>query len=584
MKSIRLSLILYFFLLLAVALGGVSLFGYQSTQQALLAKEINTKKLWETQYENSCKAARADFDKELVTRAKALAGKITWKWHQHEALNWAGVIGPAVQMQGHLSASLGWYESFHPQMAWSIHFLRPNDIRIPRHEDDEMPLADKSEYAVLEKDEYFQIYQPRFRAPPQLTQCSENLQKGWLQLDEDMRRNAEGPGHLDEMKLPTGAVVRRVTLRLQVGNFGKGLWLPMPSWKGKKMPSPDAGRGRFVYFQYAHETSSRERKLEELQQNLQHEVWQLAEDTQTALGDLRRRMLWIGLIAFAALVVGGFWLVRLGLSPLDRLSEAVSKVSVKDFRLPINEKKLPVELKPIAERMSQTLDQLKRTFTREKQAAADISHELRTPLAALMTTISVALKKQRTPEEYQDVLEDCKASGQQMTQLVERLLALARLDAGAEVVRPRDVDVANLAQQCADLLRPLAQARGVKLRVHANGPAHAHADADKLREILNNLLHNAIEYNKPEGEIDLTVARVNGRLTMEVRDTGVGIAAEAREHIFERFYRADPARSDGMHAGLGLSIVKGYVDLMGGTIAVESNSRGSTFRVDVPVN
>jgi signal transduction histidine kinase len=110
-------------------------------------------------------------------------------------------------------------------------------------------------------------------------------------------------------------------------------------------------------------------------------------------------------------------------------------------------------------------------------------------------------------------------------------------------------------------------------------------DPDKLREVVTNLLHNAIQYNKPGGSIDLRVARESGTLEGEVRDTGIGIAPAAREHIFERFYRADPSRNcDELHAGLGLAIVKEYIDLMGGSIGVESTEgQGSTFRVRLPV-
>jgi signal transduction histidine kinase len=101
---------------------------------------------------------------------------------------------------------------------------------------------------------------------------------------------------------------------------------------------------------------------------------------------------------------------------------------------------------------------------------------------------------------------------------------------------------------------------------------------------MTNLLHNAIQYNRPSGKVELSVARQNGHLHLQVSDTGIGISPEARDHIFERFYRADSSRSaDGLHAGLGLAIVKGYVDLMGGTISVESTEGvGSTFRVDLP--
>src|SRR5262249_19118642 len=157
---------------------------------------------------------------------------------------------------------------------------------------------------------------------------------------------------------------------------------------------------------------------------------------------------------------------------------------------------------------------------------------------------------------------ECRASGQQMNELVERLLKLARLDAGVDQLRSRSVDVALLAEQCATLVRPLVEARGLELHVHTNGPACLTADPDKLREVLTNLLHNAIEYNRPHGSVDLSVGRENGHLSVEVRDTGIGMTADAREHIFERFFRADPSRqADGLHAGLGLSIVKGYIDL-----------------------
>jgi two-component system, OmpR family, heavy metal sensor histidine kinase CusS len=259
-------------------------------------------------------------------------------------------------------------------------------------------------------------------------------------------------------------------------------------------------------------------------------------------------------------------------------------VSERDFRLQFGESRLPAELTPIVDRLQHTLDQLRRAFEREKQAAADISHELRTPVAALLTTLDVALKKPRKPEEYREVLAECRESGQQISQLVERLLTLARIDAGVDRMRVERVDVAALAEQCTALVRPLADARGLKLHVHSEGEAVLDADPGKLREVLTNLLHNAIEYNRPDGSVDLSVMRHNGTLCVEVRDTGVGIAPEARAHIFERFFRADPSRhAEGLHAGLGLAIVKGYVDLMGGSIAVESTEgKGSTFRVELP--
>ena len=207
------------------------------------------------------------------------------------------------------------------------------------------------------------------------------------------------------------------------------------------------------------------------------------------------------------------------------------------------------------------------------------------PLAALLTTTEVALRKARSPEEYREIIQDCRSSCQQMSRLVERLLALSRLDAGVDRMRTQEVDAAELVEQCAGMVRPLAEARGLQLLVHRNGPTPATLDADKLREVVTNLLHNAIEYNRPDGSIDLAVRGDNGDVRVEVRDTGIGIAPEHRSRIFERFYRSDPSRqSEGLHAGLGLAIVKGYIDLMGGSIDVDSTvGQGSTFRVRLPV-
>jgi len=209
---------------------------------------------------------------------------------------------------------------------------------------------------------------------------------------------------------------------------------------------------------------------------------------------------------------------------------------------------------------------------------------LRTPLAGLLTTLEVALRKPRNPEEYRETLADCRDLVKQMTQLVERLLALTRLDARSDRLRIEPVDAVAIAEQCATLIRPLARARNLSVQIHSDSPVNLATDPDKLREIIANLMHNAVEYNRPAGAINVFVHSVDDGLDLEVRDTGIGISPEYRDKIFERFFRADPSRAaDGMHAGLGLAIVRGYVELLGGTIRVESEpGRGSSFHVHIP--
>jgi heavy metal sensor kinase len=343
----------------------------------------------------------------------------------------------------------------------------------------------------------------------------------------------------------------------------------------------------FLVIQFATPTAQLDQALGDIHSALDEDLADLERSSDKTLADLKNRLWAIGLAAFVATALGGSWLVWWGLLPLHRLSDAVSRISARDFRLPLDKnKRLPTELRPIVERLTETLGLLQRTFAREKQAAADISHELRTPLSALLTTLDVALRKPRSAQEYRELLTECRESGQQMNQLVERLLTLARLDAGVDHLRPQELDAAGLAEQCLNLVRPLAEARGLTLRGHHDKPAFVTADPNKLREVVTNLLHNAIQYNRPEGSIDLTIGRQNGHLEIEVTDTGIGIGPEARDHLFERFYRADPSRhADELHAGLGLAIVKGYVDLMGGHIEIDSvEGQGSTFRVELPVD
>jgi signal transduction histidine kinase len=339
-----------------------------------------------------------------------------------------------------------------------------------------------------------------------------------------------------------------------------------------------------MIIQVATDTIQRDQAVAQLDDELKSKLAGLEDEARESLFDLQVKLLWIGLAAFTAICVGGSLLIGLGLAPLRRLSDAVSRVSERDFRLQFEGPPPPVELEPIVTRLRQTLDALQGAFDREKQASADISHELRTPIAGLMTTLDVALRKPRTADEYRTTLQECREIVKQTSKLVERLLTLTWLDARSDKLRPETVDASELAEQCAKLIRPIANARGLRFELKKDCAVPITTDPDKLREVMANLMHNAIEYNRPDGHVSVRVQPTDGGLNFEVQDTGIGIAPENREKIFERFYRADPSRHDtGRHAGLGLAIVRGYVELLGGQISVESElGTGSTFRVRIP--
>jgi len=365
--------------------------------------------------------------------------------------------------------------------------------------------------------------------------------------------------------------------RSLLGTWAASGGLPPP-------PAPNAESLPRLYIQCARPQSQIDAAMTRFAEERDTELANLAAEIGDARRSLRFDITTIGFVAFLAVLVGGPLLVGRGLRPVGKLSDAVSRVSEKDFRLPHDGSNLSVELVPIHARLIQTLDLLQRAFAREKQAVADISHELRTPIAALMATIDVALRKQRTPEQYRTALEECRLISKQLGQLVERIMTLASLDAGNDRTQITRVDAAELAASCAAVIRPLAAANSITVDLSVEGPLETDTDVAKLREVLMNLLHNAVEYNRPGGVIELSAWQEGLNVIFEIRDTGIGIPPEVKHRIFERFFRADPSRhATGIHAGLGLAIVKEYVERLSGTIAVESTPGvGSVFRVTIP--
>lgn len=293
----------------------------------------------------------------------------------------------------------------------------------------------------------------------------------------------------------------------------------------------------------------------------------------------------VGGVCFLSIIVGGPLLIARGLVPLKTLSRGVSQVSERDFRLPVEQSQMSRELLPIHSRLSETLAMLRRAFDREKQSVADISHELRTPVAALMTTLDVTLRKPRTAEEYHNALLESREISRQLSRLVQRVMTLARIDAGTDPISPVPTDLHTVAVGCNAVIRPLAEDKHLTYQAKFPDSLPIVTDPDKLREVLINLLHNAIEYNKPDGSINLTIRSADGGgAILEVADTGIGMSPDVRERIFERFFRADSARHQtGTHAGLGLSIVKEYIDRLNGEITVVSElGVGSRFVIKLP--
>ena len=193
------------------------------------------------------------------------------------------------------------------------------------------------------------------------------------------------------------------------------------------------------------------------------------------------------------------------------------------------------------------------------------------------------LNKDRSGAEYRETLEACQRAAQRMKRLIESLLELARFDAGQEQLAPVRFDLAAKTRECVEMLQPLASERRVNLRTTL-AEAHCSGDAERLSQVIVNLLTNAVTYNKPDGVVQVATEVRDGSAILTVADTGIGITTEDAPHVFKRFYRADKSRAGSAgNAGLGLAICKSIVAAHGGNLDFTSEpQRGTTFTLRLP--
>lgn len=232
-----------------------------------------------------------------------------------------------------------------------------------------------------------------------------------------------------------------------------------------------------------------------------------------------------------------------------------------------------------------TLRPINLALVRQQQFAAAASHELRTPLTALQGTIEVALLRRREPEEYERVLRDSLTDLTLMSLLIKDLLTMARAQHDADAMAVMELDLCTLAHQVAATLQPQAEAKQQSLHVDLAGPLPVLGDSLKLRQVLLNLLDNAVHYTPPGGTVRLTGTHSHNQVQVEVRDTGEGIDVAHIRHVFEPFYQVDPDRGDSHgRVGMGLAIADWIVKAHGGTLSVKSQPGiGSVFTLTLPL-
>jgi heavy metal sensor kinase len=287
----------------------------------------------------------------------------------------------------------------------------------------------------------------------------------------------------------------------------------------------------------------------------------------------------------AALVLAGassYLLARKALGPLQelhRLAGAITADSL-DRRLPIAN--TADELGRLTETINGMIGRLERSFREVHRFTADASHELRTPLTAIRTEAEVALGKP-LPADCRQVLGSILEECERLTRLIDQLLLLAREDARAARAHA-PVDLATLLASVVETMRPLAEAKGLRLEYERDGPAATPGDETRLRQVFYNLLDNAIKYTPAGGTVAVALGRQRHANRVVVRDSGIGIPPEHLPHVFNRFYRVDQSRSRELGGtGLGLSIARGIILAHGGDIELTSApGEGTTCAVTLP--
>ena len=283
---------------------------------------------------------------------------------------------------------------------------------------------------------------------------------------------------------------------------------------------------------------------------------------------------------------GGWLLAQRALRPVDRMTEAARRISAEHLDERLDTTGSGDELDRLAATLNDMLGRLDAAFRQVRQFSADASHELQTPLTILKGELEVALRAPRSPDEYQRVLASALEESERVARLVEGLLLLSRADAGVLRMDRQPLDLAELVLEVGESARGLAEAQGVTLEFKSLAPVTIDGDRAHLRRLLLNLVDNGIKYTLARGRVTLTLQRDGKWAALHVADTGIGLAPEEQERVFQRFYRTPEAVAQGKEgSGLGLCIARSIAEAHGGRIHVESTpGRGSTFIVFLPLH
>lgn len=312
-------------------------------------------------------------------------------------------------------------------------------------------------------------------------------------------------------------------------------------------------------------------------------IIQVAQSLDT-INDTLEQLITAFLIGIPLLVVltalGAYLLASRALMPIKAITRTAQDISAHDLSRRLDLGSTYDEVGQLAQTFDQMLDRLEHSFERERQFTADASHELRTPLTAMQTMIAVTRASKRTPDDYEQVLDDFAGETKRLRNLVEDLLVIARGDSRADVIA-KPVDISLLLVDLGFVFQPLFEAKQLHFEHQIEPDLRAAGDADDIIRLFMNLLDNAIKYTET-GSIHIQGALRGDRIEVSITDTGKGIEIQDLPYVFDRFYRVESSRSS-PGSGLGLSIAQSIVHSHQGSIVISSNiGIGTAVTVSLP--
>ena len=292
--------------------------------------------------------------------------------------------------------------------------------------------------------------------------------------------------------------------------------------------------------------------------------------TDAALASVQRMLFWLLPLMSLIAAACGYVVSGRALRPVDRLTQAAQTINVENLHQRLDVPPAPDELQRLAVTFNGMLDRLQEGVGNIARFTSEASHELRTPVALVRTTAELALRRDRSPEEYQDALTDIHTQSREMSDLVDDLLTMARADAGVEPPPETVVDLGAVAAAFAASWRATSRFNLVR----DDDPIMIRAEARQVQRLLSIVCENATKYGPEDGEVCVRLRAENGRAVIDVEDDGIGVAAGDLPRVFERFYRGARARAgEATGSGLGLSIAKVIAERHGGQIMLSSPIR-----------